>query len=208
MLLFNRLVVTTGDMPAIMPLVQEVISIAKGVDVPLQAWAGGNGYVTGSLGFSVAYESLAARADSNVKLAAAKGWWEVNRKFREHTVSFEPDTIFNYIRGGSLGTAILLGTVVQQNSFQLAQGADWMATLKWANEFADLNKAVAGIDLNILHTIYGVLGQVGFLAGYPNVAAVDAARAKLTPEWMAKFLEGSKFATAGTVMQRILTKIA
>ncbi len=208
MLLFNRLVVTKGDFPVIMPLVQEVISIAKGVDVPLQAWAGSNGYVWGSLGFSAAYESLAARAESGPKLMAAKGWWEVNRKLQEHVVSFEPDTILNYVRGGSMGTAIPVGTVVTQNTFQLAQGADWMATLKWANEFADLNKALTGVDFNIMHTIYGVLGGVGFLAGYPDAAAIDAARAKLTPEWMAKFLEGAKFATAGTVMQRMMTKIA
>ena len=127
---------------------------------------------------------------------------------REHTISMEPDTILSYVRGGSLGTAIPVGTVVQQSSFQLAQGADWMATLKWANEFADLNKAVTGVDLNILNTIYGVIGGVGFLAGYPNMAAVDAARAKMNPEWMAKFVEGGKFTMSGTVLQRMVTKIA
>jgi hypothetical protein len=208
MLLFNRLVVTTGDMPAIMPLVQEIVSIANGAGNPLQAWAGGNGYVAGSIGFSAAYESLAARAEAGTRLVAAKGLWEVYRKMREHTVSMEPDTILNYVRGGSLGTAIPVGTVVQQNTFQLAQGADFMATLKWANEFADLNKALTGVDGSILYTIYGVLGGVGFLTGYPNMAAVDAARAKMTPEWMAKFLEGSKFGMAGSGMQRTLTKIA
>ncbi len=195
-------------MPAIMPLVQEIVSIANGVGNPLQAWAGGNGYVAGSLGFSAAYESLAARAEAGTRLIAAKGLWEVYRKMREHTVSMEPDTIFNYVRGGSMGTAIPVGTVVQQNSFQLTQGADFMATLKWANEFADLNKALTGVDLNIGYTIYGVLGVVGFLAGYPNMAAVDAARAKMTPEWMAKFLEGSKFGMAGSGLQRMVTKIA
>ena len=208
MLLFNRLVVTTGDMPAIMPLVQEIVSIANGAGNPLQAWAGGNGYVAGSIGFSAAYESLAARAEAGTRLVAAKGLWEVYRKMREHTVSMEPDMILNYVRGGSLGTAIPVGTVVQQNTFQLAQGADFMATLKWANEFADLNKALTGVDGSILYTIYGVLGGVGFLAGYPNMAAVDAARAKMTPEWMAKFLEGSKFGMAGSGMQRTVTKIA
>ena len=208
MLLFNRLVVTTGDMPAIMPLVQEIVSIANGAGNPLQAWAGGNGYVAGSIGFSAAYESLAARAEAGTRLVAAKGLWEVYLKMREHTVSMEPDMILNYVRGGSLGTAIPVGTVVQQSSFQLAQGADWMATLKWANEFADVNKAVTGVDLNILSTIYGVIGGVGFLAGYPNMAAVDAARAKMNPEWMAKFVEGGKFTMSGTVLQRMVTKIA
>jgi hypothetical protein len=208
MLLFSRLMVTTGDMPAVMPLVQEVVSIANGAGNPLQAWAGGNGFVAGSIGFSAAYESLAARAEAAAKLMAAKGLWEVYRKFREHSISMEPDMILNFERGGSMGTAIPVGTVVVQNYFQLAQGGDWMATMKWANEFADLNKALTGVDFNIIRTIYGTLGQVGFLAGYPNVAAVDAARAKMNPEWMAKYLEGSKFAATGTVMQRMMTKIA
>jgi hypothetical protein len=208
MLLFSRLMVTTGDMPAVMPLVQEVVSIANGAGNPLQAWAGGNGFVAGSIGFSAAYESLAARAEAGTRLMAAKGLWEVYRKMREHSISMEPDMILNFERGGSMGNAIPVGTVVQQSYFQLAQGADWMATMKWANEFADLNKALTGVDFNIIRTIYGTLGQVGFLAGYPNVAAIDAARAKMNPEWMAKYLEGSKFAATGTVMQRMMTKIA
>ena len=74
--------------------------------------------------------------------------------------------------------------------------------------FADLNKALTGVDGSILYTIYGALGGVGFLTGYPNMAAVDAARAKMTPEWMAKFLEGSKFGMAGSGLQRMVTKIA
>jgi hypothetical protein len=93
MLLFNRLVLTTGDMPTVMPLVQEIVSIANGAGNPLQAWAGSNGYVAGSIGFSAAYESLAARAEAGTRLMAAKGLWEVYRKMREHTISMEPDTI-------------------------------------------------------------------------------------------------------------------
>jgi len=94
MLLFNREIQTTGDLPAIMPLVQEFVGIAKSVGVPLQAWLGSNGCVAGSMAFSANYESLAARADATAKLMAAKGWWETARKFREYAVSSEPDNIY------------------------------------------------------------------------------------------------------------------
>jgi hypothetical protein len=210
MLLFSRLMVTTGDMPAVMPLVQEVVSIANGAGNPLQAWAGGNGFVAGSIGFSAAYESLAARAEAGTRLMAAKGLWEVYRKFREHSISMEPDTILNFERGGSMGTAIPVGTVVVQNYFQLAQGGDWMATMKWANEFADMHTKMTSDDMSIVHTIYGVLGGVAMITGHPNAEAIDASRAKISTsvEWMTKFLEGGKFATAGTVMQRLMTKVA
>ena len=210
MLLFNRTVQTNGDLPALMPLFQEITGITKANDVPMNVWVGGNGFVAGTVTFSVAYESVAARAAATSRLMAAKGWWEVMRKLREYVTSGEPDIIASYIRGGSLGTAIPVGTIVQSNSFQLAQGADWMGTLKWANEFADMHTKMTGDDMSIVHTIYGVLGGVAMIVGYPNAEAIDASRAKISTsvEWMTKFLEGGKFTTAGTVMQRLMTKVA
>jgi hypothetical protein len=210
MLLFNRTVQTSGDFPAVMPILQEFSDIAKANNVPMNVWAGGNGFIAGTVVFSVAYESLAAGSESGQKLSAAKGWWEVMHKFREHVITLEADTILSYIRGGSLGSGIPVGTIVQSNQFQLAQGADWMGTLKWANEFAEMHTKMTGDDVNIAHTIYGVLGGVAMIMGYPNAEAIDASRAKIsaTAEWMTKFLEGGKFATAGTVMQRHMTKVA
>ena len=53
MLLFNRWVVTTGDMEALIPLVQNLAAIVqKEAGTTVRAWAGGNGFVTGSLGSS------------------------------------------------------------------------------------------------------------------------------------------------------------
>lgn len=211
MFLFNRVVTTSGDMEMLMPIVTELIGIIKKeADVNANAWVGSNGFVTGTLGFSIAYESLAARATATAKLGASKAWWACNRKLREHILGMEPDTIFNYIRGGTMGTAIPIGTVVQQNQFQLVQGADWGATIRWAHEYADLCKKLTGVDTNILHSLYGVLGGVGMLTGFANAAAVDEYRSKLiaSTEYLPKFLEGGQFAMAGTVMQRHLVKIA
>jgi hypothetical protein len=211
MLLFNREIQTTGDLPAIMPLVQEFVGIAKSVGVPLQAWLGSNGCVAGSMSFSANYESLAARADGTAKLIAAKGWWETLRKFREYAVSSQPDTIYNFVRGGTVIVEIPVGTILQLNQFQLnATGGDFLAALKWMNEFADLTKSITGVDANIIHTIYGTLGQMGYFAGYANAAQIDEVRAKVTAnaEWFPKFLEGGKFAMPGSVMQRHVVKIA
>ncbi len=210
MLLFNRTIQTSGDLPAIMPLLQEITSITKANDVPMNVWVGGNGFTAGTAIFSVGYESVAARAAATSRLMAAKGWWDVNRKMREHVLSSEPDTIMNYVRGGSMGAAIPVGTIVQTSQFYLAQGADFMGALKWANEFADLHTKVTGVEANIVHTIYGVLGGMGMTMGYPNAEAIDASRAKsqASAEWMTKYVEGSKFAAAGTVMARLMTKVA
>ena len=211
MLLFYREIQTTGDLPAIMPLIKEFVGIAKSVGVPLQVWAGSNGCVAGTLAISANYESLAARAEGTAKLMAAKGWWETGRKFREYVVSSQPDLIYSYVSGGTAGGEIPDGTVVQQNYFQLnATGGDFLAAIKWMTEFVDLTKSITGVEASIINTIYGTLGQIGFFAGYANAAQVDEARAKLAAnaEWFPKFLEGGKFAMPGSVMQQHIVKIA
>lgn len=211
MLLFYREIQTTGDLPAIMPLVKEFVGIAKSVGVPLQALAGSNGCVAGTLAFSANYESLAARAEATAKLTAAKGWWETARKFREYAISSQPDLICNYVRGGTANVEIPDGTVVQQNYFQLnATGGDFLAAIKWMTEYVELTKSITGVDTSIIHSIYGTLGQIGGIAGYANAAQVDEARAKLAAnaEWFPKFTEGGKFAIPGSVMQRHVVKIA
>jgi hypothetical protein len=210
MLLSNRTVLTNADLPKMMPLLQEFSSICKANDIPLNVWVGGNGYVMGTVVFTVGYESLADRFNSNAKLMASKDWWETNRKFREYTISIEPDTIMNFVRGGSMGSAIPAGTLINSSQFQMTQGADWLATLKYVNEYAELSTKVNGVDVSVVHTTHGVLGGVGMISGYPNAEALDAARAKsaASNELTAKFLEGGKFAMAGTVMQRTMIKVA
>lgn len=211
MLLFHREIQTTGDLPAMMPLVQEFVDIAKSVGVPLHVWTGTNGCVAGTLTFNSMYESLATRADGTAKLMAAKGWWETLRKFREYAVSSQPDTIYNYVRGGTENVEIPVGTIIQQNYFQLsAAGGDFLAAIKWMTELVELTKSITGVDANIVNSIYGTLGQIGYFAGYANAGQIDEVRAKLTADakWFPKFMEGGKFAIPGTVVQRHLVKIA
>ncbi len=111
MLLFYREIQTTGDLPAIMPLIKEFVGIAKSVGVPLQVWAGSNGCVAGTLAISANYESLAARAEGTAKLMAAKGWWETGRKFREYVSFFS----------ARHSSTAMFAVVLQVEKFQMAQ---------------------------------------------------------------------------------------
>ena len=211
MYLFNRLLVTSGDMEAVMPAVHEVAAVMKReAGVPFNVWVGGNGFVTGTIGFSVAYESLAARAQVTAKLSSSKAWWAAGRNLRALASSVEPDTIYRYIHGGTMGAGIPLGTVVTQNQMQLAQGGDWMAAVKWALEYAEVCKKITGTDTNVMHSVYGKLGEIVMLTGSSNAAAADERSAKLlgSAEFMPKFLEGGQHAMAGSVMQRQIVKIA
>lgn len=211
MYLFNRLIVTSGDMEAVMPAVHEVAAVMKReAGVPFNVWVGGNGFVTGTIGFSVAYESLAARAQVTAKLSSSKAWWAAGRNLRALASSVEPDTIYRYIHGGTMGAGIPLGTIVTQNQMQLAQGGDWMAAVKWALEYAEVCKKITGTDTNVMHSVYGKLGEIVMLTGSLNAAAADERSAKLlaSAEFMPKFLEGGQHAMAGSVMQRQIVKIA
>ena len=211
MLLFHREVQTTGDMEKIMPIVQDFVRMANSVGMNLHTWAGYNGCVAGTVQFNVNYESLAEGAELTAKLQNVNGWWETLRKFREHVMSTGVDTIYNYVRGGTANADIPVGTIIQQNYFQLsAAGGDFLAAIKWMTELVELTKSITGVDANIGNTIFGTLGQIGYFAGYANAAQVDEARAKLAAnaEWFPKFMEGGKFAIPGTVVQRHIVKIA
>jgi len=211
MMLFARTFVTNGDMEAVWPIAEEIAGIFKReTDRTVNVWAAGEGYVPGTLIFAVLFESMAARAAVATKLGASKDWWAAGRRLTEHRISSEPDMLYRYIRGGSLGATIPRGTLISQHRVQLAQGGDWDATLKWANELAELCKQTTGVETNVAYSIYGRLGEVIMLTGLRDAAALDEHQAKLlaNPEYLPKFMANMPNVMAGSFTRGSMTKIA
>ncbi len=211
MLIFYREMVTNGDPEKVLPLVQEIASLAKRHDVPVNAWQGSNGHVLGTIAFSVRYESLSARATAGARLYGDKLWPTLSRRLSEVLIGTPgPDLITNVVRGGDGNQEIPVGTVVTQNQFQLARSDDFLKAMAWANEMADMVKLLIGVDPIVGHTLYGPLGGIGLLNAYPNFAEVDQAVAKLltSNDYMTKYLESGKFALPGSATQRQIIKIA
>ena len=210
MLLFNREVQTVGNPEQIMPLVQSFVNIANEAGVTLNVWSGSNGYVPGTLSFSGVYESVSEMSAGSAKINASKKWWETISKFREYVVTTKPDSVYNYVRGGAKGVVVPNGTIVQQNTFQMSSGSNFIETLTWMNELIDASMKITGLDSQICHSLYGTLGEVGYLTFFAHAEQIDEVRAKVmaNAEWLPKFLEGGKFSTSGTVMQRHMVKIA
>ena len=210
MLLLSRTILTNYDQPRILPILQEFSSLCKARGVPMNVWLGGAGYVMGTVIITAAYKSEAERF--NGKLISIKEWWDVHRKFREYIISVEPDVIYNFVRGGESGidNPVPLGTIIKSSSFQMAQGADWLGTLKYLTEYAEMSTKITGVDVNVVHARFGVLGDVGMFSSYPDFVHFEAARVKqgASTELRAKFIEGAKFAMAGTIMQRLMVKVA
>ena len=211
MMLFSRTVITNGDMEAVRPIAEDLAGIFKReTDRTMNVWAAVDGCVPGTLTFGVPIESMAARAAVATKLGSNKDWWAASRKLTEHRISSEPDMLYRFIRGGGLGTTIPRGTVISQHRVQLAQGGDWEATLKWANELAELCKQTTGIETNVAYSIYGRLGDVVMLNGLRDAAALDEHQAKLlaNAEYMSKLMANMPNVMAGGFMRRSMTKIA
>ena len=212
MLLLNREIVTTGEMDKIMPIIQEAIAMVRAAGIPMNAYAGASGFVSGTIVFTAQYESTAARAAAQSKLFN-QAWFDLYRKilaFVPQNLPQREDMMFNFARGGDEIVEIPMGTIFNSTYFTLASPANFPKALAWANEMAEVGKKITGNDSSVLYSIYGPLGIIGMVEGYENFAKADEARAKVlaNAEWMPKFLEGGMFAMPGTIFRKQIVKIA
>ena len=121
--------------------------------------------------------------------------------------------------GGAIAGNAALGAMVGAVAGGAAtSGYDDVATSKGSNRMvvrirecmAAKGYKITGIDSQICHSLYGTLGEVGYLTFFANAEQIDEVREKVlaNAEWLPKFLEGGKYSIPGTVMQRHMVKIA
>jgi hypothetical protein len=118
--------------------------------------------------------------------------------------------ILQYIKGGTFAAQVPVGAVVSTIQSQLAQGADWMKTMEWAMELAELNEKISGTQSNLGMVLFGPLGGFVHFSGFANAAAAEAAldAQNANTEWLPLFLKGAPFVLAGSVLSRQMTKLA
>jgi hypothetical protein len=210
MYLFNRTIETTGGMAKIIPILHDLKKAALATGVDPTIWLGGVGYKMGTVIFTTPYENLADRAEANAKLGASKAVTEVNQKLISYTRNVEPDVILQYVKGGTFAATVPVGAVVSTIQSQLAQGADWMKTMEWAMELAELNEKISGTQSNLGIVMFGPLGGFVHFSGFANAAAAEAAldAQNASTEWLPLFLKGTPYILAGSAMSRQMTKIA
>jgi hypothetical protein len=210
MYLFNRTFETTGEMAKIVPILHELKKavLATGVDPTI--WIGGNGYKNGTVILTTPYATLTERAEATAKLATSKAIPELSQKLTPYIRAQEPDVILQYIKGGTFAAQVPVGAVVSTIQSQLAQGADWMKTMEWAMELAELNEKISGTQSNLGMVLFGPLGGFVHFSGFANAAAAEAAldAQNANTEWLPLFLKGAPFVLAGSVLSRQMTKLA
>ena len=210
MYLFNRTIETQGEMAKIVPILHDMKKAVRDAGVDATFWIGGNGYKNGTVIFTAPYENLSDRAEANAKLAASKAVMEASQRFNPHVRALELDTIIRYLKGGTFAATVPAGAVVSLVQSQLAQGADWMKTMEWAMELAELDEKITGTQSNLGMVMFGPLGGFIHFSGFANAAAAEAAldAKSANTDWLPLFLKGTPYVLAGSVMSRQMTKLA
>jgi len=210
MYLFNRTIETTGEMAKIVPILLDMKTAIKKAGVDATIWIGGNGYKNGTVIVTTPYATLADRTVATAKLGAKKSVVEANQKLIPYIRNLEPDVILQYVKGGTFAAKVPVGAVVSTIQSQLAQGADWMKTMEWAMELAELNEKISGTQSNLGIVMFGPLGGFVHFSGFANAAAAEAAldAQNASTEWLPLFLKGTPYILAGSAMSRQMTKLA
>jgi hypothetical protein len=153
---------------------------------------------------------LADRAAATAKLATSKAIPELSQKLTPYIRAQEPDIILQYVKGGTFAATVPVGAVVTLVQSQLAQGADWMKTMEWAMELAELDEKITGTQSNLGMVMFGPLGGFIHFSGFANAAAAEAAldAKSANTDWLPLFLKGTPYVLAGSVMSRQMTKLA
>jgi hypothetical protein len=197
-------------MAKIVPILHEIKKavVATGVDPTI--WIGGNGYKNGTVILTTPYATLTERAEATAKLGANKSVEAFAEKFHPYIRAQEPDMIIQYVKGGTFAATVPVGAVVTLVQSQLAQGADWMKTMEWAMELAELDEKITGTQSNLGMVLFGPLGGFMHFSGFANAAAAEVAldAKNANTEWLPLFLKGTPFVLAGSVISRQMTKLA
>jgi hypothetical protein len=210
MYLFNRTMETTGEVAKIVPILHDMKKAVQDAGVDATVWIGGNGYKSGTVIITTPYATLADRAAATAKLGANKSVAAVYQRMNPFVVDQEPDIILQYVKGGTFAATVPVGAVVTLVQSQLAQGADWMKTMEWAMELAELDEKITGTQSNLGMVMFGPLGGFIHFSGFANAAAAEAAldAKSANTDWLPLFLKGTPYVLAGSVMSRQMTKIA
>ena len=205
MLLFSRQGVYEGRMDELMPKVQAVVErVNELVDDPLSVWASVAGLPAGTLAFTGFMENHEKLGDNNTKVLADTEWWNRVGALREHSASETTDEIREIIHGSpSPENSVAWGVTAQIAPGQIANA------MGWAIEIAEKVGSMVGSETIVLWDLYGPYGQLTWITGFPDMAAVDTAQAAMAADsdYVSKLDAGGDLFVAGSGSQRLATRL-
>ncbi|MEP7201018.1 MAG: hypothetical protein ABI894_00300 [Ilumatobacteraceae bacterium] len=190
--MFARLVTLTGSprksMPWAMGITEYVNSHSP---LSVTCWAGSFGYPIGTVAWTAMVESEAALAAGTGALLADPGYLDLVESAQDLISSPGHDVLREAIYGepgdpppiGAVATVTTATAIVDRMGDALG----------WAVEIAQHVEGVVGSSVGVLTDVFGTMGGIAWIGSQPDVAAADAARAKLNADGdYLKRIAGSK----------------
>lgn len=192
MLLFSRLITLTGSPRKAMPWAVGITEyVNANGSLPVTCWAGNFGYPIGTMAWSSMVESQAALTAGMSQLLTDPGYLDLVESAAD-LVTTPGHDVLREVLYGTPGDPPALGSIVTVTTATAI--ADHMAdALAWGVEIGQHVESVIATPVAVLTDVFGTMGGMAWFSVQPDVAAADAARAKLNADAdYFKHIAGSK----------------
>jgi hypothetical protein len=181
MLLFSRLVTTTGSPRRAVPWalgVTEYVNAHSDLDVSL--WSGTFGYPVGTLAWSTTVESQVALAESTSSLLADDGYFDLIEQAQD-MIPTPPQDILRELVFGEPSDPPPIGAVATITTATAL--VDRMAdAVGWGVGIAQYVTEATEAPVAVLTNVFGQMGELAWIGVQPDLAAAEAARVKLAAD--------------------------
>jgi hypothetical protein len=183
--------------------------VSKKSGRPLALWSVGFGQPVGTVVWSLPVDSHADLQAAFAGLREDDGYYALLEKGAEFVTGPMVDTLREVVHGAptpggrSVGSVALLTTV----TMSAERGADAVA---WGVEMADYVTSVTGDRSMFLLDSYGTFGQATWIGAAADMAAVDAASAKMhtDPGYLKRLAASGGLFIPGSGHRSIATRMA
>lgn len=181
MLLFSRVITPSASPRKVMPWVADITQyVNEHSALDVTCWAGVFGYPIGTVAWSSMVESQEALAAATSSLIADSGYLDRIDAAADFVTTPGQDFLREVVYGtpaeppavGSIGTITTATALVDR----LADAVGWGV------EIAQFLEGVIGSPIAVLTDVFGTMGTITWIGVQPDVAALDASRAKIAAE--------------------------
>ncbi len=209
MLLFSRVVTPSGSPRKVMPWVADITQyVNANSTLEVTCWAGTFGYPLGTVAWSCFLDSQATLATATNTLMGQSEYLDRLDAAAELVTTPGQDLLREVIHGspsdpppvGAVGNITTATALVDR----LADAVGWGV------ELAQYLEGVTGTPVGVLTDVFGTLGGITWIAVAPDVAASEAARAKVIadPGYISRLAATKDLFIAGSGHSGQVTRIA
>ncbi len=210
MLLFGRMATLGGHPKAAMAWAAEMNAyVSKKSGRPLALWSVGFGQPVGTVVWSVPVDSHADLQAAFAGLAEDDGYLALVEKGSAFITSPMVDTLREVVHGAPTPGGRLVGSVALLTTATMSadKGAEAVA---WSVELATYVTSVTDDPTMFLLDSYGTFGQATWIGAAADMAAVDAATAKLQtdPGYLKRLAASAGLFIPGSGHRSLATRMA